>query len=265
MIELGILGPLALLVDDEPVRLGPSLCVLSLALICAEGRLVSVARLGELLAEPGAEPIEPATVRSHVSHLRKALGDNHARGEGAKALISGRCGGTVAYALRPEAIDTDATRFDLQVDAGLLELHEGNYDTAARILRRALSLWRGDPLTDASGRAFARHRIDHLQSRYRNALIARIATDVVALRRADVTAELECLVRRWPDEERLRILLAIALHRTGRPAGAAAACQAAIRSAYSQGLDSPRLHRLQQEVLTGTLSETGLPHVPLIS
>ncbi|MGH3164650.1 MAG: AfsR/SARP family transcriptional regulator, partial [Trebonia sp.] len=242
----------------------PSLCVLALALICAEGQLVPVARLGELLAEPGAEPTEPTTVRSHVSHLRKALRDNQARGEGAKVLISGRCGETVAYALRPEAIDTDAARFDRRVDAGLLELHEGNYDTAARILRSALSLWRGDPLADASGRAFARDRIVHLQSRYRNALIARIATDVV-LRHADATAELECLVRRWPDEERLRILLAVALHRTGRPVGAAAACRAAIGAAYSQGLDSPRLHRLQQEVLTGTLSETGLPHLPPIS
>lgn len=262
MIELGVLGPLVLLVNDEPVSLGPSLCVLVLALVCAGGRLVPIARLGELLAEPGGNPTGTATVRSHVSHLRKALRDDQGRGEGPKVLISGKAGGAAAYALRPEAINTDATRFDQQVGRGLGELREGNYGAAARILRGALSLWRGDPLIDAAGRAFAREWAEQLEDRYRNALIARVAADVGAARYADVIAELESMVRQWPDEERIRILLAIALYRSGRPACAAAACQEAIRAAQSHGLDSPRLHQLQQGVLNGTLPETGLPHLP---
>lgn len=262
MIELGILGPLALLVDDEPVRLGPSLCVLTLALECAAGKLVPATRLGELLAEPGADPTEPATVRSHVSHLRKALRDGRARGEEAKVLISGRCGGTVAYALRPEAIDLDASRFDRQVGAGLLELREGDYGAASRILRGALLLWRGDPLTDAADRPFARDRIEHLESRYRTALIARVTADVGTGQHAAAVADLECLIRRWPDEERLRVLLATALYRAGRPSAAAAACHDAIRAAQSQGLDSPRLHQLQCDILNDTVPGTGVPHLP---
>jgi DNA-binding SARP family transcriptional activator len=261
MIELGVLGPFSLLVDDEPVRLGPSLCVLTLALAGARGKLVPATRLGEMLAEPGGNPTATATVRSHVSHLRKALRDNQERGRGAKALISGRAGTTVAYALRPEAVGTDAERFDRQIEEGQAELRDGNYSAAAEILRGALTLWRGDPLIDAAGRAFARDWTEHLEDRYRSALIARAAADVGSMRHADVTGELERMARRWPDEEPARILLAIALYRSGRPAGAAAACRAAIKSAYSQGLDSPRLHRLQQEVLAGTLPESGLPHL----
>jgi hypothetical protein len=82
------------------------------------------------------------------------------------------------------------------------------------------------------------------------------------MRHADVTGELERMVRQWPDNEVIRALHAIALYRSGRPLGAAMACQDAIRAAQSQGLDSPRLHLLQRDVLKGTLPETGLPHLP---
>jgi DNA-binding SARP family transcriptional activator len=265
MIELGILGPLVLLVDGEQVGLGPTLKVLALALLCARGAAVPIARLGGLLAEPGARPTVAATVRSHVSHLRQALQDVPGQGQEPKVLVSGKVGGAAAYALRPEVIDTDAMRFDHGVDEGLAELREGSFPAAARILRGALSLWRGDPLADAAGRSFAQDWIEHLQERHRQALVARVAADVGALRHADVTGELERMARRRPDDEVVRALHAIALYRSGRPSGAAAACRDAIRAAQSHGLDSPRLHELQRDVLNGALPETGLPYLPWAS
>lgn len=262
MIELGILGLLVLRLDGEEVRLGPSLRVLVLALLCARGALVPAGRLGVLLAEPGGKPVSGATVRSHVSHLRKAIGDGHGYGQEPKMLVSARVGGAVAYALRREVVDTDAARFDQEVDEGEAELRDGKYASAGGVLSGALSLWRGAPLADAGDRPYARDWAAHLQDRHRHAVVLRAAASVGGLEHARVAGELPGMVARWPDDEIVRALHAITLYRSGRPARAAAACQDAIRATQSHGLDSPRLHALQRDVLNGTLPDAGLPHLP---
>jgi DNA-binding SARP family transcriptional activator len=262
VIELGILGPLVLRLNDEEVGLGPSLRVLVLALLCARGVPVPVARLGVLLAQPGATPIAEATVRSHVSHLRRVIGDGHSRGKGPKVLVSARVGGAVAYAMRHEAIDTDAARFDVEVGEGESGLRKADYALAGVVLAGALSRWRGAPLADADGRPYARDWAAHLQDQRRHAVVLRAAARIGAAEHATVSGELERMVARWPDDEIVRALHAIALYRAGRPAKAAAACRDAIRAAQSHGLDSPRLHALQRDVLNGTLPEFGLPHTP---
>jgi DNA-binding SARP family transcriptional activator len=262
VLELGVLGSLVVRVNDEEVRLGPALRVLVLALLCADGRFVPVARLGQLLAWPGGQPTAAATVRSHVSHLRRALSDSPAGGQGAKALASGRAGSSLAYGLLREAVETDAWLFDRKVSEGQAALREGEYGAAITLLGDALSLWRGDPLCDAAGRPFARDWAEDLSGRYRQARLARVAAEVGSGRHLQTAGELERMARRWPDDELLLALLAIARFRAGQSAGAAAACQEAIRVAQSQGVDTPRLHALQREVLSGTLPGAGLPHLP---
>jgi hypothetical protein len=130
------------------------------------------------------------------------------------------------------------------------------------VLGGALSLWRGDPLADAQGRPYAREWADHLRERYRHAVTLRAAARVGGLEHTRVAGELRSMAARWPDDEVVRALQVMALYRSGRAAGAAAACQDAIRVTQSHGLDSPRLHALQRDVLNGTLPETGLPHLP---
>jgi DNA-binding SARP family transcriptional activator len=262
VIELGILGSLMLRLDGEEVRLGPSLRMLVLALLCARGASVPVGRLGVLLAEPDGKPVSGATVRSHVSHLRKVIGEGHGYGQEPKVLVSARVGGAVAYALRHEVVDTDAARFDQKVDEGEAELLDRKYASAGGVLNEALSLWWGAPLADAGGRPYARDWVAHLQDRHRHAVVLRAAASVGALEHARVAGELQGMVARWPDDELVRALHAISLYRSGRPALAAAACQDAIRVAQSHGLDSPRLHALQRDVLNGTLPDAGLPHLP---
>jgi DNA-binding SARP family transcriptional activator len=262
VIELGILGPLVLRLNGEEVGLGPSLRVLVLALVCARGVPVPVARLGVLLAQPGARPVAEATVRSHVSHLRRVIGDGQPHGQEPKVLVSARVGGAVAYALRHEVIDTDATRFDVEVGEGEAGLREAGYASAGVILGGALSRWRGAPLADADGRPYARDWAAYLQDRRRHAVVLRAAARIGTAEHARVSGELERMVTRWPDDEVVRALHAIALYRAGRPVTAAVACRDAIRAGQSHGLDSPRLHALQRDVLNGTLPEFGLPHTP---
>jgi tetratricopeptide (TPR) repeat protein len=265
MLELGVLGSLVVRVNDEEVRLGPTLRVLMLVLLCAEGNFVPVARLGELLAWPGGQPTTEATVRSHVSHLRRAISNRKTGGQGGKALASGKAGSSVAYGLLRESVDTDAWLFDRKVAEGHAALRRGNYEVAAGLLGEAMSLWRGDPLSDAGGRPFAQAWAEDLAGRRRQARIAHAAAGVGAGRHMEIIGDLERMARRWPDDELLLALLAIARFRAGQAAGAAAACREAIRAAQSQGVDTPRLHALQREVLNGALPSVGLPYLPWAS
>jgi DNA-binding SARP family transcriptional activator len=262
VIELGILGPLVLRVEGEEVRLGPSLRVLVLALLCARGAPVPAARLGVLLARPGAKPVTEATVRSHVAHLRQGIEGGRPRGQEPKVLVTARDSGGVGYALRREAIDTDAARFDQELGEGEAELRDGEYASAGLILGGALSRWRGAALADAGGRSYARDWAEYLEDRRRHVMILAAAAAVGAGEHARACGELQRMAALWNDDEVVRALYAIALYRLGRPTRAAAACRDAIRVAQSHGLDSPRMHALQRDVLNGTLPETGLPHLP---
>src|ERR1035437_10951277 len=71
VIDVRLLGPLVLIAQGKPVPLGPQQRVLLLALLLAAGNQVPSARLAELLWE-GARERSPATLRSHVAHLRQA-------------------------------------------------------------------------------------------------------------------------------------------------------------------------------------------------
>jgi DNA-binding winged helix-turn-helix (wHTH) protein len=67
-----VLGPVAVERDGVTVSLGPQLLALLAVLIAADGRSLSPATLREHLWS--GESGTTTTVRSHVSHLRKRLG-----------------------------------------------------------------------------------------------------------------------------------------------------------------------------------------------
>src|SRR6266700_4478461 len=81
VVEVMVLGPLLVLVGGEQVALGPQTGVLGLVLLLAQGRPVSALRLAELLWGRDGLQRAPATLRSHVAHLRRAL-DGHPGGSG---------------------------------------------------------------------------------------------------------------------------------------------------------------------------------------
>jgi hypothetical protein len=207
---------LVLRLEGEEVALGPSLRVLVLALLCAQGAPVPVARLGVLLAQPGAKPVTEATVRSHVSHLRRVIRDGQAHGQEPKVLVSAKVDGAVAYALRHEVIDTDAARFGEEVDEGEAALREADYAFACVILSGALSRWRGTPLADAGGRPYAHDWAASLNDRHRDAMVLRAAASIGAAEHARVCGELQRMSARWPDDEIIRALHAIARLRSSR-------------------------------------------------
>lgn len=252
MVDLEVLGSLVVRADGTQRRLAPALRVLLLCLLCAEGELVPAGRLAGLVSRTAVE-FSPATLRSHVSHLRRAIGDATGREVRESAIVTDKVGGTTAYALRMDAVRVDASRFVRDAALGLRELQAGDAGRAANTLRSALGLWRGQPLSDAAGYSFAQAEIKRLDGAYRAALVARVHADALCGLDRSITGELEALVGRWPDDEALRVLLVTCLYRSGRTSEAARACRDAIEFTLQHGLEPRRLAALQMEVLNGTL------------
>jgi DNA-binding SARP family transcriptional activator len=206
VLEFRILGPLEVVGEHGPVRLGGPKQRATLAILLLNAnRVVSVDRLADDLYS-GAAPVTAVTqVQRQISELRKVLG--------AESIIDTQAPGYVIR-LAPEQLDLH--RFErLTEEAGRAEAR-----LAADLLREALGLWRGEALADLAFEPFARSAIDRLEEIRLAALERRIEADLALGRHTEATAELEELVAEHPLRERLRGQLMLALYRSGRQAEA---------------------------------------------
>ena len=154
----------------------------------------------------------------------------------------------------------DAHRFERQLCAGRRALAAGDPESASRILRDALALWRGQALEDVRHEAFAQMEIGRLEELRMAALEERIDADLALARHREIVPELETLVAELPLRERTRCQLMLALYRSDRQADALAVGRDVRRHLNEQlGLDpSPSLRRLEQAILTQSV-EPALP------
>ena len=122
---------------------------------------------------------------------------------------------------------------------------------AAALLREALALWRGPPLADLAYEDFATSAIARLEEARLAALEERIDADLQLGRQTALVGELEELVARHPQRERLRGQLMLALYRSGRQAEALEAYQTGRRALVEElGIEpGPELQRLQRQIL----------------
>jgi DNA-binding SARP family transcriptional activator len=210
VLEFRILGPLEVVGENGPLRLGGPKQRATLAILLLNvNRVVSVDRLADDLYS-GATPVTAVTqVQRQISELRKALGT--------EAIIDTQSPGYVIR-LAPEQLDLH--RFERLTDEAGRALSRQEARLAADLLREALGLWRGDPLGDLAYEPFARTPIERLEEIRLAALEQRIEAELALGRHAEVTAELEELVSRHPLRERLRGQLMLALYRSGRQAEA---------------------------------------------
>ena len=206
MLEFRILGPLEVVGEHGPVRLGGPKQRATLAILLLNvNRVVSVDRLADDLYS-GAAPVTAVTqVQRQVSELRKGLG--------AESVIETRSPGYLIRLL-PEQLDLH--RFERLAE----EATRSEALLAANLLREALDLWRGGPLADLAYEPFARTAIARLEEIRLAALEQRIEAELALGRHAEVTPELEQLVGEHPLRERFRRQLMLALYRAGRQAEA---------------------------------------------
>jgi DNA-binding SARP family transcriptional activator len=247
MIDLQVLGPLTLSVDGQLVRLSPMPRVLLICLLLG-GQPVSARRLAALAWGEDKPDGWQVTLRSHVSHLRRALRAAQSADDRG-VLVTERVGADVCYALRIPPEGVDAIRFERLVTDGRNALGATRYPQAAALLADALALWRGQPLADVAGRPFALAEIRRLDSLHRAARTARIEAEIGLGRHREVIGELEGMLARWPTDDGLRRLLVYCLCRAERYTDAAAVCRDGIVQALEQGLDVTSLELLQRDVL----------------
>jgi DNA-binding SARP family transcriptional activator/ABC-type branched-subunit amino acid transport system substrate-binding protein len=241
-LDFRVLGPLEALDGERPLALGGarqrSVLVL---LLLRRGQTVSSDRLiDELWGE--SPPADASTaLQQHVSRLRKAL-EPH-------AVLVTRAPG---YALEIAPDQLDLERFRALALQGQRELDDGAPDKAAATLRRALGLWRGEPLSDLANETFAVTAARELEDERLAALETRIDADLACGRHAELVGELTALVRVHPLRERLRAQLMLALYRSGRQSDALEAYSDARQTLVAElGLEpGPELQAIQQGILT---------------
>jgi predicted ATPase/DNA-binding SARP family transcriptional activator len=200
---------------------------------------VGADRIVEELWAGGSPDGAQQTVQVYVSRLRRAFGAD---------LITREPAG---YRLNVDPASLDVTRFEELATAGREELKQGDPAAALEHLRAALALWRGPALADFAYDRFAQAEIARLEELRIAAVEDRIEAELALGLHAEVIAELEALITRYPLRERLRGQLMLALYRSGRQAEALEAYREARSYLIEElGLEpGPSLQRLQQQIL----------------
>ena len=242
MFEFRILGPLEVIGEDGPLRLGGPKQRATLAiLLLSANRVVSVDRLADELYA-GAAPVTAVTqVQRQISGLRKLLGSGSA--------IETRPPGYIIH-LSPNQLDLD--RFERGTDEAGRAMQRGDAIQAASLLRRVLGLWRGAALADLAHERFARIAVERLEEIRLAALEQRLDADLVLGRHRELIGELEELASRYPLRERLAGQLMLSLYRSSRQAEALDVYRR-TREALVGGLGlepTPALGELERAILT---------------
>jgi predicted ATPase len=243
-VEIDVLGPLRVRVDDEVVELGPRRHREVLATLAADvGSAVSAdALLERVWGQAGAST---STLQATVSRLRRRLGDG--------VIVTDPAG--YRLALDPDAVD--ARRF-----ARLLAQARaaGETSVARSHLAEALTLWRGPAYDDVRTLA-AEAEAGRLDA-------ARIAAEELAAeldlelgRHDEVLGRLPDLVAQHPLRESLRASLMLALYRSGRQVEALELYDEAREALADElGLDpGPALQRLHGRILRQDPDLQGAP------
>jgi len=204
-VEFLILGPLEVREGENVIRLGaPKQRALLGVLLLNPNETVSTVRLIDELW--GEEP--PATaeklVQGYVHALRKQLGDG---------VLETRAPG---YRIVLDAASFDLTEFERLTQ----EARTAPLPRSIELRRRALALWRGQPLANVILEGSAHNALARLDELRLTTQIELIDAELERGSDAQLVGELETLTATHPYRERLAAQLMLALYRSGRQAEA---------------------------------------------
>ncbi|OAR24930.1 hypothetical protein A8W25_16200 [Streptomyces sp. ERV7] len=218
-LRYALLGPVKV-VDGmgEPVPLTPQQRAILAILLARRGRTVTADDLVDGVWGHPAPKRALSTLQSQIFELRRKLEPGRRPRTPAAVLVSAPGG----YRLVTAEGVCDLDQFDRYLAEAEQTARDGDREGTRRLLRTALSLWRGLPLAGVPG-PHADSLRDALTERRLTAVEARIRLDVELGAHAGSTPELALLVAEHPLREGLRALLMLALYRGGRQAEALAA------------------------------------------
>ena len=242
-MDFGLLGPLVVRDGARPVPVSaPRQRVLLAALLLSAGRVVSLNDLAETLWEGQPPSGARGALHSAVQRLRSTLRPC--------GLVETRPPG---YVINVGADELDVRAFGLLAERGQLAAGAGNWAEAAKLLREALGLWRGEPLADIPSRLLRDREVPPIEDQRLQALVVSIDADLHLGRHGEVVAELRQLVAAHPLQERFHAQLMLSLYRCGRQADALTAYHDVRRVlADDLGIDpGTALRALHQRILAG--------------
>jgi DNA-binding SARP family transcriptional activator len=196
-IEYRILGPVEVLLDGRAVPLlAPRQRAILAALLLERNHVVSVDRLAKQLW--GESPPRQArnTIQSLVLRIRHNLA-----ALGHDLVLLTRYPG---YRLQVGAGELDLDRFNGLAAEGRQALSTDRPEIAARTLRAALTLWRGEPIADAAGAGLHQVDVPRMRERRLQAIEDRIEADMRLGRFDELIVELPALIAEYPMRERLQ-------------------------------------------------------------
>jgi class 3 adenylate cyclase len=253
-MELGVLGPLPVRQDGAPVTIpGAKPRAILTMLGLHSGSVVSADTLIELLW--GGDPPRTAdkALQTHISSLRRTLGDGIVVTEGVGWTLAGT--------------EVDSSRYTFAARMGRDAAAAGDTSQAVARLETALTLWRGTPeLPDGQRGVSEKTRwIENHAALVEDRADALLATG----RAAEIIGELEAAVAEAPLRERRWGQLMLALYRAGRQGEAFGAYQRA-RSLLADelGVDpGPELRRLESAVVAqdASLDIPVAQHLPAVT
>ncbi|WP_327110694.1 FHA domain-containing protein [Nocardia sp. NBC_01730] len=245
-LDVRVLGPVRLLVGDEPVAVGgPKPRALLAALAVNRRRAVSSAALADMVWNEDPPESYAASLQVFVSNIRKALRNSGV--DPAQVLRTESAG------YRLEIADTacDLGRFEAAREAGTRAAEIGDHAGAARLFGSALHEWSGRALADLAGLQFADGFATAMDEERLLAASARIDAEIACGRASSVIGELVAMTTEHPLREPLWGQLISALYLSGRQADALDACRR-VRTVLADelGIDpGPALVDLEQRVL----------------
>ncbi|HEX6869767.1 MAG TPA: BTAD domain-containing putative transcriptional regulator [Micromonosporaceae bacterium] len=203
MLDISLLGPTEVRVSKTTVSLSPLERNLLAVMALSKGTVISTERIIDCLWGDRHPASPRSRVQGLVSSLRRKIGE---------PLVTRHPG----YLLEPSDTTVD---LDLCEDLARQARQINSAEEAAGCLRRALELWRGEPLDGVSAPGIEFDRVRLIELRV-GLLEDRFAADLELGRHAELIGELTAMVSAHPLRERLAGQLMLALYRCNRQADA---------------------------------------------
>ena len=260
-VRFALLGTLMLVHDaGDPVAVsGGRQRALLASLLLSANVPVSADALAEAVWDGSPPAGAAATLRSHITRLRQALGP-----EVAARIRACEPG----YLISVREPDLDVLGFETGCREAGAARRAGRWADASVLASRALGLWRGTPLLDVPSQILRDRYVPGLEQARLQVLEDRAEADLRLGRQDELIPELQELTARHPMRERFHAQLMEALARAGRQAEALEAYRCARRGLVEElGIEPGALLRvLHQQILNGdpavTAPAAGLPPPP---
>lgn len=245
-LYLSVLGPVRAWRERAELELGPPKQRLTLAVLLLNiGRFVSAEEFLDALWGEAPPKSAVNAVRVYVHSIRRLL-----TSLGHPATIRSICGG---YELTGQAHRLDLTEFEHFTTMAEQARDLGDRAAAVEHTRNGLNLWRGRPLAGSLGTWAQKQR--YRLEQFRLNTIEAHTVDLLQLGRPEAAVStIGGVVSDHPYDERVRELLMLALHRSGRTVEALGMYrETRLLFADELGIDlGAPLQRLHQHMLDGT-------------